>query len=602
MPDVSTNTGSKTIDSLLTMFDDGRLLLPEIQRDFVWKRPSVESLVDSLYNGLPIGFLLVWKPGTAVAAKPVHGSRRRRAPQAQERYGYLLDGQQRLTALLLVRERDDAYPLLYYAWPDAEREGDKRFYWRARNEAPSPWSIPVADALHDGFDVVTRLAELRGDPAWKPEHEGPVLAGLTALKAIRNYPVGVLEFETDDYRKATELFVRFNSTGRKLRRGDLAMARLAIDLPDLASSRIRPAADKWKAMGFTAPFLVQCLLAVHTARFQMREPGKLWAGEDGKQVRESWTKTERAVNRLVGFLTGTVKWGAGREVPSLTALVPLVFLLADERLWSREELLVARRWLLLASLRGYFSGASQTALDQVLKALSGERTPARLWSYTKKDLPKLSDDDFLTGRIGGPTMSLYLSMLREAKARDWGAGLEYLDGTVAGHGSALQVHHFFPRALLKKHKVKASDIDTFANYVVIRQDTNLRAGADEPASYIEVALAAAGKDSRKVRGDPQTGRAGRAGALARGQLRGLPCRAPEAARRGGEPLPRPLRPRNPSLFRAGPLASRRSAIDPFADRLVRAAETVRVVRCGHLLQLSVTKAPTSKSPRRKCVP
>jgi hypothetical protein len=418
MPDISTNTGSKTIDTLLTMFDDGRLLLPEIQRDFVWKRPSVESLVDSLFNGLPIGFLLVWKPATAVAAKPVHGSRRRRAPQAQERYGYLLDGQQRLTALLLVRERDDAYPLLYYAWPDAEQDGDKRFYWRARGEVPDPWSIPVADALNDGFDVAAKLAELRDDPDWKQEHEGPVLAGLTALKAIRNYPVGVLEFETDDYRKATELFVRFNSTGRKLRRGDLAMARLAIDLPDLASSHIRPAADKWKAMGFTAQFLVQCLLAVHTGRFQMREPEKLWAGEDGKQVRESWTKTERAVNRLVGFLTGTVKWGAGREIPSLTALVPLVFLLADVRQWSREELLVARRWLLLASLRGHFSGASQTKLDQVLRALGGEPTPARLWSYTKKDLPKLSDEDFVTGRIGGPVMSLYLSMLREQKARD----------------------------------------------------------------------------------------------------------------------------------------------------------------------------------------
>ncbi len=47
--------------------------------------------------------------------------------------------------------------------------------------------------------------------------------------------------------------------------------------------------------------------------------------------------------------------------------------------------------------------------------------------------------------------------------------------------------------------MKASDIDTFANYVVIRQDTNLHAGADEPASYIEIALGGAGKDSRKVR-------------------------------------------------------------------------------------------------------
>ena len=128
-----------------------------------------------------------------------------------------------------------------------------------------------------------------------------------------------------------------------------------------------------------------------------------------------------------------------------------------------------------------------------------------------------------------------------------------VDVSVAGHGSALQVHHFFPRALLKKHKVKASDIDTFANYVVIRQDTNLHAGADEPASYIEVALAAAGKDSRKVRAAiRKQGVAGRARALARGQLRGLPRRAPDAARRGGEPLPGPLRPRNPALFRPGP--------------------------------------------------
>ena len=289
-------TGSKTIDSLLSMFDDGRLLLPEIQRDFVWKRPSIELLVDSLYRRLPIGFMLVWKPVTPVAARPVHGRRLRRVPQAQERYGYLLDGQQRLTALLLVREQDDEYPLLFNAWPQAEREGDKRFYWRRRNEVPSPWAIPVADALGDGFEVAERLNELRGDPYWESALEAPVLAELTALAAIRNYPVGVLEFETDDYRKATELFVRFNSTGRKLRRGDLAMAQLAIDLPDMASSRIRPAAEKWKALGFTAPFLVQCLLAVHTGRFQMREPEKLWAGE---------APANRLTNRpeLRGFLS-----------------------------------------------------------------------------------------------------------------------------------------------------------------------------------------------------------------------------------------------------------------------------------------------------------
>jgi hypothetical protein len=133
-------------------------------------------------------------------------------------------------------------------------------------------AIPVADALRDGFEVAERLNELGGDPYSEPALEAPVLAELAALAAIGNYPVGVLEFETDDYRKATELFVRFNSTGRKLRRGDLAMAQLAIDLPDMASSRFRPAAEKWTALGFTVPVPSALSARLHTGRFQKREP------------------------------------------------------------------------------------------------------------------------------------------------------------------------------------------------------------------------------------------------------------------------------------------------------------------------------------------
>jgi hypothetical protein len=59
-----------------------------------------------------------------------------------------------------------------------------------------------------------------------------------------------------------------------------------------------------------------------------------------------------------------------------------------------------------------------------------------------------------------------------------------LDGTVFGRGTDLQVHHFFPRALLRKQGVPQSKIDTFANYVVIRRDTNLEAGTYEPSTYL----------------------------------------------------------------------------------------------------------------------
>ena len=146
MPSEATNNASKTIDSLLSLFDDEQVFsLPEIQRDFVWKRKSIELLLDSLYKGLPIGSMLVWKPKTAVAARPIHKRGTRPPGQSQERYGYLLDGQQRLTALLLLREEGDEYPLALDAWPEGdggafllafeEREADTRGRFPCRGGA-----------------------------------------------------------------------------------------------------------------------------------------------------------------------------------------------------------------------------------------------------------------------------------------------------------------------------------------------------------------------------------------------------------------------------------------------------------------------------------
>ena len=54
------------------------------------------------------------------------------------------------------------------------------------------------------------------------------------------------------------------------------------------------------------------------------------------------------------------------------------------------------------------------------------------------------------------------------------------------HGAPLQVHHFFPRALLNKQKeLSYADVNTFANYTVISANTNLNVSTEEPATYLE---------------------------------------------------------------------------------------------------------------------
>jgi len=89
----------KEIQALVGEVRDGRLLLPELQRGYVWKAPQVRNLFDSLYRNYPSGQLLIWEtddvPFSRSTSVDLEAASQRR-PQL------LLDGQQRLTSLTAV--------------------------------------------------------------------------------------------------------------------------------------------------------------------------------------------------------------------------------------------------------------------------------------------------------------------------------------------------------------------------------------------------------------------------------------------------------------------------------------------------------------------
>ena len=65
------------IETLLTWVKSGEIAIPEIQRPFVWEATKVRNLLDSLYQGYPVGYLIAWrnptvrlKDGTPSAAEP----------------------------------------------------------------------------------------------------------------------------------------------------------------------------------------------------------------------------------------------------------------------------------------------------------------------------------------------------------------------------------------------------------------------------------------------------------------------------------------------------------------------------------------------------
>lgn len=476
---------AKSLKSMLAHLDAGELVLPEIQRDFVWNRRNVLLLFDSLYRDLPIGSMLVWKAKTAV---PKRQKGKLNQDILGSFYGYLLDGQQRLTAVQRVRDRHDKYPLLFsLRTQHEERPDSNRFSYATRKTARDPWYTHVADVISKDFSpyfVVERLKEL--DEIHTDEEINATLGALIKLQNIMNYPVSIIEYDQDDYRRATELFIRFNSTGKKISGTDLASAELALQVQNLVSEKIRPTTAKYVQFRFTMPFMIQCLAAVHTGKMDFRNPQDIWDGSDEKVIKASWRRTAKGVGRVVEFLTGTVKWNSDRWIPSSNAIVPLIYLLSDDK-FDSEERSLARKWLLLACVHGLFSKSAHSKVDNILRRLrwgSEEPSVDKLWRISRKELPKLAVKHFETRRKSGAVMSLFISILRNKNAKDWKYQTP-LDGNVIGHNAELQVHHFFPQALLRKFDVPTDMINTFANYTILNKETNLDISDEEPIDYVK---------------------------------------------------------------------------------------------------------------------
>src|SRR3989338_353532 len=76
-------------ETVLSWVKSGEIAIPEIQRPFVWDASKVRDLMDSLYKGYPIGYLIVWR-NPNVRLKDGHISEGKKI---------LIDGQQRVIAL-----------------------------------------------------------------------------------------------------------------------------------------------------------------------------------------------------------------------------------------------------------------------------------------------------------------------------------------------------------------------------------------------------------------------------------------------------------------------------------------------------------------------
>lgn len=214
-----------SVSSILGYIEAGDIAIPEIQRPFVWKGKQVRDLIDSLYNGYPTGYLIIWqnpdvklKDGGSAVGKKV-----------------LIDGQQRVTALMTaiaghkILTEDYEEKTIRIAFNPLATGDDERFAVTTPAHVNSSFWIPdIAELFKtdfDSYEFIDQYAEKNPDVSKKQVNQA-----ITQLLSIKSCQLGaILLVPQLDISEVTEIFVRINSQGKRLNEADFAMSKIAAD-------------------------------------------------------------------------------------------------------------------------------------------------------------------------------------------------------------------------------------------------------------------------------------------------------------------------------------------------------------------------------------
>lgn len=472
------------VDVILANIDSGFMALPKFQRGYVWNRDQVRSLMDSLYRRHPVGSLLVW-------ATPSEGADHRGEQDlAPGVVRLLLDGQQRITSLYgIIRGEPPAFfdgnprsfTGLYFHLGDEKFQ----FYQRSLMQDDPLW-IDVSELMRGGHDALGGHISRLGESPELAGMQGKVYGRLSRILGIREIELHDEEVTGTDKTidVVVDIFNRVNSGGTKLSQGDLALAKICGSWPE-GREHMQGILERWRKDGydFDLDWLLRNVNAIVTgeARFIHLHDVPTTTIQDGL------ARAERCVDHALNLIAGRLGLDHNRALFGRYAL-PLMARYIDRRggrltdATERDRLLY---WYFHSAMWGRFSSSVESTLDQDLEAIEEidggiERLidQLRLWRGSLHVEP----EHFRGSTLGARFYPVLYALTRVGEARDWGTGLALKSGLL-GRMNALQQHHIFPKAVLRRSNYSQKERNAIANFCFLTTDTNLQILDRAPSEY-----------------------------------------------------------------------------------------------------------------------
>ena len=204
------------LEQLVTSIRSGEIRLPKFQRPFVWSKSDMLDLLDSIYNGYPIGSILLWHSSERLKSeRAIIGLQVNTTSIDNYPTNYLLDGQQRLTTLCgaLFWEGDDPASM-WQIYFDLDLE---QFTYA---KGPIGVNLFPLNRLIKTSDFIKQC--MKFEQSKNPKRYYDTAEKL--LQSIKDYKIAVVRIGDIALDEVAPIFERINSTGRKLTMVDLMRA------------------------------------------------------------------------------------------------------------------------------------------------------------------------------------------------------------------------------------------------------------------------------------------------------------------------------------------------------------------------------------------
>lgn len=534
-----------TVDTVLSWIKTREVVIPEIQRPFVWKATQVRDLIDSLYKGYPVGYLIVSRS---------HEMRLKDGSMSKGQR-ILIDGQQRVTALMaailgrsvLNNEYKEKFIKIAY---NPFADGDENLF-EVQDQShlkSKKWIADISILFDDDFDDYEFIETYCRE---NPEMDFKTLnKKIKRIVDIKTKDLGIIEISSElDIDTVTDIFIRINSKGAVLSQADFAMSKIAAD-EKYGGNILRKAIDYFCHVA-VEPIFYDTLLKndsqfiasdlgkemawlrndtgsiydpsyedmlrvsfIHMfSRGKLKDLVSLLSGRDFETrdykeeiAEDSFKKLTEGIKHFMhqyyfeqfvlavrgaGFVSN--KLISSQNVLDFAYVVFLKLALSDE-VGKTEIKRYVSKWLVMSILTGRYSASPESRMDQDIRNINEKGVIKYLEEIEKAELSDAFWEFGLPQKLDTPNSAApALSAYFAAQIVLGDKGLFSATSTVRDLYGASDVHHIFPKAYLQRTGIldNRAIYNQVANYVYLDTPINITIGDKSPNVYFKDAFESA---------------------------------------------------------------------------------------------------------------